>query len=160
MTSEELLASDRAEIARRMLLVIKTEGPILDDVLEKRVLHSYGLKKRGNRIAPFFREIRLSLNAVTTTQISSDGQEHLVYWQESWRGKDIARLYDSFRAPSARDITEYPLIEVANLMQALGPKKSRKTLWVDLLHAMGFSKQGTQIRATFKLAAAWLKANR
>ena len=160
LTAEQLLSGDRGEIARRMRLVIELEGPILDDLLEKRVLHSYGLVKRGSRIAPLLSEVRASLGAVTTTQRSCDGNEHTVYWQESWKGRDIEGTYTSFRAPSPRDISEYPVIEVANVMAQVGLQQSRKALWLETLRLLGFTKQGTQIRATFKLAYAWAKAHR
>lgn len=160
LTAGQLLEVGHEEIARRMRLVIELEGPILDDLLEKRVLHSYGLVKRGSRIAPLFSEIRASLGAVTTVQQSCDGMEHTVYWPESWRGRDIEGEYTDFRAPSPRNITEYPIIEVANVMAQVGLKKSRKVLWLETLHRLGFTKQGTQIRATFKLANAWAKAHR
>ena len=116
--------------------------------------------KRGSRIAPLLSEVRASLGAVTTTQRSCDGHEHTVYWQESWKGRDIEGTYTGFRAPSPRDISEYPVIEVANVMAQAGLQQSRKALWLETLRLLGFTKQGTQIRATFKLAYAWAKAHR
>ena len=160
LTAGQLVESDRGEIARRMRLVIDREGPILDDLLEKRVLHSYGLKKRGSRIAPLFSEIRASLNAVATIQKSCDGHEHTVYWQESWRNRDIEGEYTSFRAPSSRDRCEDGVSGVGNVMTQVGVEKNRKVLWLETLHLLGFTKQGTQIRATFKLAQSWAKAHR
>ncbi|MCF0238234.1 MAG: DUF3320 domain-containing protein, partial [Sphaerochaetaceae bacterium] len=54
LDSEKLLNHDKKALIKRFHTVIDVEGPILDDVLQLRVLNSYGLKKRGCNIQDFF----------------------------------------------------------------------------------------------------------
>lgn len=147
MDAKTFIAGDREEMARRFRSVIETEGPIVDDLLQKRVLHSYGLAKRGNRIQPVLDEVMDSLHAKATIQISADGKEHRVFWPDSM---EAASFHDC-RIPSGRDITEIPVVEIANLMESLGVRPKQK-LFDACAKELGFKKKGSNIRKTFALA--------
>lgn len=157
MTAEQFLSSSREEMQRRFKTVIETEGPIVDDLLQKRVLRSYGLSKRGRRIQPVLDEVMASLQAVTTTQTSCDKHVHQVFWPEAWRDKQPLLDWREVRVPSERDITEYPIVELANLMDDIGLKTPKKKLFLATLGRLGFKKQGTHIRSSFALAYKWAK---
>lgn len=150
MNAEAFLASDRTDMARRFSLVIQAEGPIVDDLLQKRVLHSYGLAKRGKRIQPVLDEVMHMLQERRTLQISADGKEHQVFWPNGMESLNDCRI------PSTRDITEYPIVEIANLMETI-PTKNKKELFEKTARALGFKKKGTNIRKSFSLAYRLLK---
>lgn len=159
---------DRQDIAERFTRVIETEGPVVDDFLELKVLKSYTIFQRGSLIAPFLRSVLLSVGAVCTRQTDCDGQEHLVFWPERFRGheEEIEALkiagYTDFR-PSGqkemmpegtfRSIADFPQIEVFNAMKAvLGETDSikKEDLLTETNHALGFLVKGRQIRLTLE----------
>ena len=159
---------DRQDIAERFTRVIETEGPVVDDFLELKVLKSYTIFQRGSLIAPFLRSVLLSVGAVCTRQTDCDGQEHLVFWPERFRGheEEIEALkfagYTDFR-PSGqkemmpegtfRSIADFPQIEVFNAMKAvLGETDSikKENLLTETNHALGFLVKGRQIRLTLE----------
>ncbi|MCH3908502.1 MAG: DUF3320 domain-containing protein [Sphaerochaeta sp.] len=150
MDAQSFLQSDPEEMRRRFEAVIQTEGPILDSLLEKRVLRSYGLVKRGSRIRPLMDRILEAMDTERTWQVSADGKRHAVYWPESYRGKDKA-TFTECRIPSDRDIMEIPLCEVANLMRSIGVKQKTK-LFNLTAKQLGYARKGANIRKTFALA--------
>jgi len=150
MDPKTFLASDKEDMRNRFRMVIEAEGPILDDLLEKRVLHSYGLFKRGNRIQPFLDEVLDEVDAEKTIQVSADKKEHTIYWPSAYAGKDKTEFREC-RIPSQRDITEIPVCEVANLMRSLGIRQKEK-LFDMTAKQLGFKKKGSNIRKTFSLA--------
>lgn len=158
---KDFLAHDSNDIAEKFRQVIQTEGPVVDDFLELKVLKSYEIFQRGSQIAPFLRGILLSLGAVTTTQIDCDKATHLVFWPENFRGHEHeieslgCALFTDFR-PSGqiyRSIMDFPQIEVFNAMKAqlLDGKPVKKAELLDMTnHALGFQVKGRQIRLTLE----------
>ena len=122
-------------IEQRYKKIIMFEGPIVDDLLEKRVCNSFGLKKRGKNIRAFMDDILNKADFVKTKQIDTEGTEHLVLWPDSYReyGNDVENHYTQFRKnPTkirnteeyeedtfSRAIQEYPQIELFNVMTSL-----------------------------------------
>ncbi|MBR6084678.1 MAG: hypothetical protein IKR80_08075 [Spirochaetales bacterium] len=169
---------DREDIARRFAAVIEGEGPVVDDFLELKVLKSYGIYQRGSLIAPFLRGVLLSAGAVMTRQIDCDGDEHLVFWPERFRGHEdeIEALkfdgYTDFR-PSGqkenmdegtfRSIADFPQIEIYNAMTSLfaGGEEIKRSDVISLTNkALGFLVKGRQIRETLENVLRTAIANR
>ena len=159
---------DRQDIADRFLKVIETEGPVVDDFLELKVLKSYSIYQRGSQIAPFLRGVLLSTGAVHTCQTDCDGAEHLVFWPERFRGHEteIELLkyedYKDYRPSGQREdmeegtfrsIADFPQIEIHNaMMEQLSDGKSlaRNELIKCTNNALGFTVRGRQIRETLE----------
>lgn len=157
MTPEQFMASDREDMKNRFLRVIAAESPVVDDWLQLEVLHSYGMKKRGRRLKPILDDVMASLPSVVTVQKSADGKEHSVYWSDAWRGKDIEREYTSYRLPGGRDVTDIPVIEIANAMAGVAVRKKAETFKATA-QIFGWKKQGTNIKKTFSRAWSFLKS--
>ena len=165
---KEFTGYDRQDIASRFRKVIETEGPVVDDFLELKVLKSYTIFQRGSLIAPFLRSVLLSVGAVCTRQTDCDGQEHLVFWPEKYRGleADIEALrcdaFTDFRPSGQKDlmpegtfraIADFPQIEVFNAMKAVlaeGDALKKDVLLTETNHALGFLVKGRQIRLTLE----------
>ena len=165
---KDFTSYDRQDIASRFRQVIETEGPVVDDFLELKVLRSYTIFQRGSLIAPFLRSVLLSVEAVCTRQTDCDGQEHLVFWPEKFRGleSDIEALkcdvYTDFRPSGQKDqmpdgtfraIADFPQIEVFNAMKAVlaeGDALKKEDLLTTTNHALGFLVKGRQIRLTLE----------
>ena len=166
---KDFTAYDTGDIACRFRQVIETEGPVVDDFLELKVLKSYSIFQRGSLIAPFLRGVLLSVGAVCTTQTDCDGQEHLVFWPDRMRGleDDIQALkcseYTDYRPSGQKDlmpegtfraIPDFPQIEVFNAMKAVladgNPVKKEELLSLTN-HELGFLVKGRQIRLTLEL---------
>ncbi len=157
---------DRDVIAGRFRQVIEGEGPVVDDFLELKVLKSFSIYQRGSLIAPFLREILLSLGAVCTRQTDCDGAGHLVFWPEVFRGHedDIEALkFPEFRdyRPSGRkelmqegtfrSIADFPQIEIFNAMcdfLSSGESFKRDDVLTGTNRLLGFTVKGRQIRET------------
>lgn len=166
---KDFTAYDTGDIACRFRQVIETEGPVVDDFLELKVLKSYSIFQRGSLIAPFLRGVLLSVGAVCTTQIDCDGTEHLVFWPERFRGHESeieALKFDAYAdyRPSGqkelmpegtfRAIPDFPQIEVFNAMKAVisdGNPVKKEELLTMTNHELGFLVKGRQIRLTLEL---------
>lgn len=165
---KDFTAYDTEDIARRFRQVIETEGPVVDDFLELKVLKSYSIFQRGSLIAPFLRGVLLSVGAVCTTQIDCDGTEHLVLWPERFRGheSEIEALefdgYTDYRPSGQKElmpegtfraIPDFPQIEVFNAMKAVlsdGTPVKKEELLTLTNHELGFLVKGRQIRLTLE----------
>lgn len=165
---KDFTSYDRQDIASRFRQVIETEGPVVDDFLELKVLRSYTIFQRGSLIAPFLISVLLSVEAVCTRQIDCDGQEHFVFWPEKFRGleSDIEALkcdaYTDFRPSGQKDqmpdgafraIADFPQIEVFNAMKAVlaeADSLKKEDLLTTTNHALGFLAKGRQIRLTLE----------
>ena len=166
---KDFTAYDTEDIACRFRQVIETEGPVVDDFLELKVLKSYSIFQRGSLIAPFLRDVLFSTGAVCTTQTDCDGLEHLVFWPERFRGheSEIKALkcddYTDYRPSGQKElmaegtfraIPDFPQIEVFNAMKAVlsdGKAVKKEELLTLTNHELGFLVKGRQIRLTLEL---------
>lgn len=152
-------------IMKKIEQVIEKEGPILDDLLEMRVVSSYGIKKRGSNIRKYLDDILFSMDTVRTEQVDIAGKSHSVFWPESYRdfGNSIEEKFILFRNPPLdsselnsvkRSISEYPQVEIRNAM-AMHIRNLGPTLQVNLLreisNKLGFKRSGSEITETLEL---------
>lgn len=165
---KDFTAYDSEDIASRFMQVIEAEGPVVDDFLELKVLKSYSIFQRGSLIAPFLRSILISTGAVFTRQLDCDGQEHLVFWPEHFRGheSEIESLkyedYSDFRPSGQKELVpegtfraigDFPQIEIFNAMKGQlqdGSPVKKEELLTNTNHALGFLVKGRQIRLTLE----------
>lgn len=143
--------------------VIEFEGPIIDDLLELRVLNSFSVKKRGKNIKPFLDDILNKMDLVKTVQIDSSHENHFVFWPERYRqyGDQIEDNYIQFRCSSdgddeekKRSIQDYPQIEIRNVMVSLIKEKGsylKDSLLEDTARKMGFKRIGSGILDTMNI---------
>ena len=166
---KDFTAYDTQDIASRFNQVIEAEGPVVDDFLELKVLKSYSIFQRGSLIAPFLRSILISTGAVFTRQLDCDGQEHLVFWPERFRGleSEIESLkcddYTDYRPSGQKELVpegtfraigDFPQIEIFNAMKDVlsdGQAVKKEELLTKTNHALGFLVKGRQIRLTLEL---------
>ena len=138
--------------------VIEFEGPIIDDLLELRVLHSFDVKQRGKNIQKFLDDILLKMDVLKTIQVDCANQNHYVFWPERYNkyGKDVENKYIQFRKPneddaSKRGIQDYPQVEIRNAMLSLIKEKGKylkQPLIEDTAKLLGFKRLGTAIIET------------
>ena len=152
---KDFTAYDTQDIASRFNQVIEAEGPVVDDFLELKVLKSYSIFQRGSLIAPFLRSILISTGAVFTRQLDCDGQEHLVFWPERFRGLET-EIEQKELVPEGtfRAIGDFPQIEILNAMRDVlsdGQAVKKEDLLTQTNHALGFLVKGRQIRLTLEL---------
>ena len=143
--------------------VIEFEGPIIDDLLELRVLNSFGVKKRGKNIQPFIDEILEKMNLVKTIQTDSNNEKHYVFWPEKYReyGEQVEDNYKQFRCSSdgddeekKRPIQYFPQVEIRNVMIALIREKGgylKDSLLEDTARKLGFKRIGSGIMDTMNI---------
>lgn len=143
--------------------VISFEGPIIDDLLELRVLNSFGVKKRGKNIKPFLDDILDKMDLVKTVQIDPSNERHIVFWPEKYReyGEQVEDNYKQFRCSSDSDdeekkraIQDYPQVEIRNVMVSLIREKGsylKDSLLEDTARKMGFKRIGSGILDTMNI---------
>lgn len=166
----DLLPIDSTKITRqpvqvfesRFKQVIEFEGPIIDDLLELRVLNSFGVKKRGKNIKPFLDDILKKMDLIKTVQIDASNERHYVFWPERYReyGDQVEDHYWQFRCSSADDddkkrtILDYPQIEIRNIMIYLIREKGgylKDSLLEETARKMGFKRIGSGIMDTMNI---------
>ena len=167
----DLLPIDSTKLTRqspqvfesRFKQVIEFEGPIIDDLLELRVLNSFGIKKRGKNIKPFLDDILNKMNLIKTVQVDSSNERHYVFWPEKYReyGDQVEDYYKQFRCSSdgddeekKRTIQDYPQIEIRNVMISLIREKGgylKDSLLEDTARKMGFKRIGSGILDTMNI---------
>jgi hypothetical protein len=139
--------SHRNNVAQKVIEVIRTEGPISESLLTKRVIQSYNISRAGNRIQGFMRWVFDSLKLVSTEH----GNETF-YWSKFQDPKEYREYRVGDEPDNKRDIKDIPVEEAANAVcgvleeQFSLPKE-------DLIRAaankMGFSRIGTSVSALF-----------
>lgn len=161
--SNKLLKQPIEVFEPRFKQVVEFEGPIIDDLLELRVLNSYGLKKRGKNIQAFFDTILSKMDFLKTVQIDSSKERHFVYWPDRYKefGENVEDHYSQFRLspediePSMkRSISDYPQVELRNVMLSLLVEKGgylKDTLIEDTAHKLGFKRIGSEITETLNI---------
>ena len=142
----------------RFKKVIEFEGPINDDLLQLRVLHSFDVKQRGKNIQKFLDDILLKMDVLKTIQVDCAGQQHYVFWPERYNkyGNEVEAKYIQFRKPnedeaSKRGISDYPQVEIRNAMLSLIREKGKylkEPLIEDTAKLLGFKRLGNAIIET------------
>lgn len=147
----------------RFKQVVEFEGPILDDLLELRVLNSYNLKKRGKNIQALFDQVLSKMDFLKTVQIDSARERHYVYWPDRYKefGENVEDHYSQFRlspddvdSSMKRSISDYPQVELRNIMLSLIQEKGgyiKETLIEDTAHKLGFKRIGSDITETLNI---------
>lgn len=159
--SSKVINQPASVFEARFRQVIETEGPIVDDLLELRVLNSFGVKKRGKNIKQFLDDILSNMDVLKTCQKDTANDAHYVFWPSRYNeyGKNVESHYCQFRVPSndestKRSIQEYPQIEIGNVMMALLRENGRylkEPLLEDTAKKMGFRRMGKDIVDTLVL---------
>lgn len=149
LSSEDFVKVDPNQIRTKFLKVIETEGPVLDDLMQLRVLKSYGLAKRGCNIQPFLDSIMDTLDCRFTEQTDYLGTVHKVFWPDGLLPED----YGDYR-PSCEeriDITDYPEKELENVVRAVvenEPSLKGEEIAREAMERLGYSRKGAAIDAT------------
>nr|WP_321298882.1 DUF4011 domain-containing protein [uncultured Sphaerochaeta sp.] len=140
--------------------LIDQEGPILDDWLEKKLVYSFGIKKRGGIIQEKLNAIMTTRNDIFTIQSDIYGFEHKVYWPPEYDSVDKRLDYSKFRVydnassvESKRDIKDIPEAEIQNCMRYL-LLKNGEMMFSELCNGaaeeFGYKRQGQAIKETMK----------
>ena len=133
------------EIAQRMTEVIRTEAPIRESLLFKRVINSLSMKKVGSRIEPVFKRISTSLPFERTEE---DGEAVFHCGDESFfRTSDDAERY-SYQIPFDEAVN--CLLYILSREQRIVTKSELLRLF---LSELGYEKTGTQIEKLFRNAS-------
>lgn len=154
--SAKLVLQDKSVFESRFRKVLEKEGPIVADLLEKRVLQSFGVKKRGKNIKPFLDGILDGMDLLHTEEESADGERVFVFWQEKYKvwGENVEDRYIQYRSnpqdskEDGRSVSEIPGIEIRNAMIAAIKEKGgflRDSLVVETAEKLGFKRKGAAI---------------
>jgi very-short-patch-repair endonuclease len=101
--------TESTKILQMMRQVIDNEGPVLDRVIIRRIIQAYGFKRAGNRI-----QDRLS-GLLSSIPTRSPHLSQPVYWPEQLD----AGAWSDIRLMGDRDLSEIPVIEMANAGRAV-----------------------------------------
>ncbi len=121
--------------------VIRTEGPVFDDVLVQRLARSHGFQRAAGKI----REIVLSLIPQDIGRTEEDGR--LVFWPEASNPGHPFPLRES--DPEVRSHGDIPIHELASLAASLAADGADDETVIRLMaEKFGLSriKQGTRMR--------------
>lgn len=156
ITPDEFLDLPETQLIPRYKDVIEGEGPILEDLLEQRVLKSFGLKRRGQNIKPILDNALLHGNFVATQQVDLEGHPQRIYWPEKWRNVGgIESTYKQFRrnredasAEGKRQVFEIPQVEILNAFLST-IESNGSTMENELVRktveSLGFKSKGANI---------------
>ena len=166
----DLLPTEASKITRvpknvfelRFEQVIEYEGPIIDDLLELRVLKSFGVMRRGKSIKPFLDDILLKMDLLKTVQIDASNERHYVFWPNKYRefGDQVEDHYWQYRCSSVddgdakRSIQDYPQVEIRNVMVDLIKQKGgylKESLLEETTRKLGFKRSGSEITDTINI---------
>lgn len=149
VTSDELLSGDYDdEIRSRVYKVIRTEAPITQWLLIKRVINSFDLYKAGSRIRVYMEDIlgKMKLN-------DTRDRTGTVYWQEKQKPAEynIYRLFGAYDL-TCRDVQYIPDAEIANAAASVAEAEilayedlARKTAVL-----LGYTRMGSNVTAGMK----------
>ena len=140
--------SRNAQIIKRIL---KDEQPATEGYLCKRLAKVLGFGHAGANVQ---RAVSFALSGLYKDPFSIDG----IY--SFWLNEESAKSFQGYRAPSPRNITEIPAIEVVNVIKEVVeeefslPKDKIPTL---AARKLGFSSAGTKINEVVKEALLLLE---
>ncbi len=158
LSSEDFMARKNAtELKKRALQVIKTEAPITEGLLTKRLIQSYGITRVGTRVQAYLDEFYANLSLKVTKQ--SDGQK--IYWTAEQNPDDYSDCRAGKTDADKRDSKDIPIIEAANAVYkivsdqiALSPDDLAK----EAAKQLGFSRLGTNLTTLMDAAVEYNKA--
>jgi DNA polymerase III delta prime subunit len=119
--------------------LLKAEQPLNENFLSKRLARIFGFGHAGANIQ---KAIEAAAPHLYRDAMSFDGIACY------WLNENSARHYDYYRAPSARNITEIPLVEIANAIKEVVceefslPKEKIPTI---AARKLGFASAGAKI---------------
>ena len=147
-TPEEIISGALdEEVENRMLLVIATEGPIVEELLFKRVINSLSLKKLGARLLPVFVRISSALPVRRTPD-----RESYVYHS----GSD-EEFFRPSPDPADRYSYQIPIEEAARCLQYILSQEERTLTRTELLtrfkEEFGYARAGSQVENLFTEAS-------
>ncbi|MBQ2593157.1 MAG: DUF3320 domain-containing protein [Candidatus Riflebacteria bacterium] len=158
LSSDDFMARKNAtELKKRALQVIKTEAPITEGLLTKRLIQSYGITRVGTRVQAYLDEFYANLSLKVTKQ--SDGQK--IYWTAEQNPDDYSDCRAGKTDADKRDSKDIPIIEAANAVYkivsdqiALSPDDLAK----EAAKQLGFSRLGTNLTTLMEAAVEFNKA--
>lgn len=153
ITPEQFIGGEMDDdIRSRIETIVETEGPVMQAVLAKRLINSYGMQQLGRRLREKFEALLSEMAFPTTTQA-----EGTVYWQRNAasRRDQYAFGYTGYRycdEDSKRYSYQIPVCEVVNaLVDALEQSDMRfvpkNALFAKTAQLMGYQRKGASVRA-------------
>lgn len=97
-------------IAKQIKEIIKSEAPVSQSLLYKRILSAWNITRAGQRI-----DNHLS-SLLKQSPFYSNESEGFTFW---WKDEDQYKQYDLYRTGSGRDATDLPPEEVANAIREI-----------------------------------------
>lgn len=138
-------AKSSQHILSQINSIMRTESPISLDLLCKKILASWGIARRGQRIDERFR------NIFKKTDIYSCIHKDKIFL---WLNKSQCENYEKYRLNSNRDATELPPEETANAIKQILQEQismPREDLARAASLRLGFSKMGNNVKAAMDL---------
>lgn len=140
------------DIRDRMLRIVEAEGPVMDAVLAKRLINSYGMQQLGRRLREKFEALLSSMEFPVTVQAGGT-----VYWQRGLEQKagEYSFGYSLYRYcddECKRYSYQLPVCEVVNaLTDALGQFNvqfvPKGELFAKTALLLGYQRKGSSVRA-------------
>lgn len=144
VTSEEFLSGElTGEIRKRIQTVIRTEAPITEWLLIKRVINSFGIYKAGARIRPEMEAVLAGMKLNVRTDKTGS-----VYWKakqnpDTWNEYRLFGDYDL----TCRDVQYVPDAEIANAAAGTAEKQvlEYKDLARQTAELLGYTRMGSNV---------------
>jgi hypothetical protein len=138
---EYLLPRNAGAIKKAIQAVLKTEAPISESLLTRRVVQSFGISRAGSRIQQRTAEILQSIPLTCTRQADQN-----FYWTAS-QNPDT---YPGFRTSvsGVRDAGDIPVQELANAVCGILKKQiamPKDELVRETANLLGYSRLGTNV---------------
>ena len=132
------------EIQKRIRTVIKTEAPITEWLLIKRVINSFQVYKAGAKIRPFMQEILDDMDLNYT-----EDETGMVYWSDRQdpENYNIVRIFGKYEE-TCRDVTLVPDAEIANALiyNLQAEDLDLVDLFRNTANFLGYTRMGTNVR--------------
>ncbi len=153
ITPEQFISGDMDDDMRsRIETIVETEGPVMQSVLAKRLINSYGMQQLGRRLREKFEAVLFAMEFPTTSQ-----KEGTVYWRRDAADSDgqYAFSYTFYRycdEDCKRYSYQIPVCEVVNaLVEALEESDMRfvpkSVLFARTAQLLGYQRKGASVRA-------------
>ncbi|MDY4609034.1 MAG: DUF3320 domain-containing protein [Sphaerochaetaceae bacterium] len=153
ITPEQFIGGELDDdIRARIETIVDAEGPVMQAVLAKRLINSYGMQQLGRRLREKFEALLAGMNFPTTTQA-----EGTVYWQRDAgsRSGRYAFGYTGYRycdEDCKRYSYQIPVCEVVYaLVDALEQCDMRfipkNALFAKAAQLLGYQRKGASVRA-------------
>ena len=133
------------ELKERIRAVIRTEAPVTEWLLIKRVINSFHVYKAGGTIRPFMTGVLKSMKLKTT-----EDETGTVYWEkdmvpQKWNKVRVFGKYDE----TCRDVTQVPTAEIANALSYVlhDGAMDEASLFRTVAALLGYTRMGSNVRA-------------